>query len=122
MPGMITLYIALGGFSLWFVYMICQVLYSTWLWIDDKEQRSLVPWPDGEIGWDLFILFWLSVGLFLAILAWKIAAPIAILFVCAFGMRWSVRFKKKVNTAIEKCKPNKKEVNGDKHIMGESAE
>jgi len=46
-----------------------------------------------------------------------IGLPIIFIIVALFATRWAIRFKKKVNSAIEKCKPNKKEANGDKHIM-----
>ena len=125
MPGIITLYIALGGFCLWFIYLICQALYSIWRWIQDKEQKPvfLFQWKYGTyIDINIFKTFVSAIILFGVIILWKVAVPIGILFACAFGMRWAARFKKRVNTAIEKCKPNKKEVNGDKHIMGESGE
>ena len=118
---MITLKIAFwGGLGIWGIYVLCQIIYSTWLWIQDSEQKVLLslPWGDDDIGLNMAFSILYAIGFFIVVLAWKIAVPIVILGICAFGMRWAIRFKKKVNKAIDKCNFKKKE--GDKHIMGES--
>ena len=115
MPGMITLYIAIGGFSLWFVFLICQVLYSVWLWADDAKQKSLWGKSEGKeigVGEGIGMAGGMAVCLFMIIMAWKIVIPggfiTGFLFLCAFGLRKIIRFKKKVDKAIKKCKPKRK--------------
>ena len=143
----LSLYMALIPLAAWVFLCLSQLVYSLSLWVRDESVRQVVfkglarlviserdenGWAikdnhgqKGELCYRVFgcfdgllpsAFFWaLVIGAILYF--WMIGLPIIFIIVALFATRWAIRFKKKVNSAIEKCKPNKKEANGDKHIM-----
>jgi hypothetical protein len=98
--------------TLWVLSMVIQVIYLAWEWMNDKNKNNYSDsWLNvataGVIDWDNED-HWLFCGLLgitivlIAFIAWLVVYPALIIAGIMFIGRGALRFKTKVNKAIEK--------------------
>lgn len=93
---------------LWLFNIIAQLVFLSIKWINDDKSEDCRFWAKEVFGlkkdpFDLGMMtyFGFAIVVFSSILVWPLIYPAIIVFVILYGLRGFVRFKKKVNKALE---------------------